>query len=282
MENAINSVLGFLSGTGLKWAQGVSILLIGLVVIKYLARFVKVGLIKTTNNRTMSTFVTSILNVVLTFVLVLAVFGIVGIDTNGLMELLSACVIAIGLSLKDSVGHLASGLIIVSTKPFKEGDYVNIGGVEGTVKSVRMFNTQVRTVDNKIITVPNSNVIGNNIINYDSLATRRVDIVLGVAYGSDIEKCRKVFKSVVEKNELILKTPEPSYVISEHGASSVNFTVKAWTRKENYHTVKAELLEGFYIAMQENGIEIPYNTIDVNVKNPTQVTSEINIQKEGN
>ena len=279
MENALNGLLGFLAGTGLQWARGISILLIGLVVIKYLARIVKVGLIKTTNNRTMSTFVTSILNVLLTFVLILAVFGIVGINTSGLMELLSACVIAIGLSLKDSVSHLASGLIIVSTKPFKEGDFVSVGGVEGTVKSVRMFNTQIRTSDNKIITVPNSNVIGNNIINYDTLATRRVDITLGVAYGSDLEKCRKVFKSVVEKNELVLKTPEPAYIFSDLAASSINFTVRVWTRKGNYATVRADLLEGFYVAMQENGIEIPFNTIDVNVKKANQV-AEINIQKE--
>ena len=114
----------------------------------------------------------------------------------------------------------------------------------------------VNRADNKLITVPNSSVVGNNIINYDSLATRRIDIVLSVAYGSDIEKCKSVFRKVVDSHELILKTPEPAILLTEYGASSINFTVRAWVRKGNYGSVKFELMEKFYLAMNENGIEI--------------------------
>lgn len=279
MENAINSVLGFLSSTGLGWAQAIIVLLVGLVIIKYVARFFKFGIIKTTNSRTIATFVASILNVVLTIILIIIVFNLVGINTNGIMELLSACVIAIGLSLKDSVSHLASGMIIVSTKPFKEGDYVSVAGIEGTIKSVHMFNTQVKTNDNKIITVPNSSIVQNNIINFDALAVRRVDVELSVAYGSDIDKCIEVFKGVVNKANLTLKTPSPAYVVTQHAESGIVFSVRVWTRKENYWAVKNALMIDFYNAMNANGIEIPYNTIDVNIKGQNANVKQISVEE---
>lgn len=280
MDNIINAVLNFLSSTGLHIAQAIIILLVGLFVIKKVANLLKFALIKTTNNRTMSTFVTSILNVVLTFFLVILVFNILNISTDGIMQLLSACVLAVGLSLKDSVNHLASGLIIVSTKPFKEGDFVNIGGVEGKVKAVHMFNTQVKTTDNKIITVPNSNIVSDNIINYDALATRRIDIRLYVAYGSDLDKCKKVFEEVVKKTKLTLKTPAPEYLLDNYGSSSIEFVVRVWVRSANYWNVRDDLMKSFYNAMNENGIEIPFNTLDLNIRNVEKSIHIIDTKEE--
>ena len=280
MDNIVNAVLNFLSSTGLHIAQAIIILLVGLFVIKKVSNILKIGLIKTTNNRTMSTFVTSILNVVLTFFLVMIVFNILSIPTDGIMQLLSACVLAVGLSLKDSVNHLASGLIIVSTKPFKEGDFVNINGVEGKVKAVHMFNTQVKTTDNKIITVPNSNIVSDNIINYDALATRRIDIRLYVAYGSDLDKCKKVFEEVVKKTKLTLKTPEPEYLLDNYGSSSIEFVVRVWVRSANYWNVRDDLMKSFYNAMNENGIEIPFNTLDLNIRNVEKSIHIIDTKEE--
>ena len=271
MENIFNSIIQFLSGTGLNIAQAIVVFLVGLLIIRHFVFLIKTGMISATNKKTMATFVSSVLNVVLTFVLIIIVFNILSIPTNGLMELLSACVLAVGLSLKDSVSHVASGLIIVSTKPFKEGDYVQIGGMEGIVKSVNMFNTQIRTFDNKIVTVPNSSVVGNNIINYEALATRRVDIKLYVAYGSDIDKCKAVFSKTVENMPKVLKIPAPSYVLSEYASSSLVFTVRVWTRKENYWEVLNGLMERFYKDMNKEGIEIPFNQLDVTLKQPKQI-----------
>ena len=266
MENVFNAILTFLSGTGLNIAQAIVVFLLGLLAIKIVVSMVKKAIVKGTNKKTVATFISSIVNVVLTFILIIVVFNILSIPTNGLMELLSACVLAVGLSLKDSVSHIASGLIIVATNPFKEGDYVQINGLEGIVKSVNIFNTHIRTFDNKIVIVPNSSVVGNNIVNYDSLATRRVDIDLYVAYGSDLEKCKQVFSKTVEKMPLVLKVPTPVFVLSEYGDSSLVFSARVWTRKENYWTVKNALMEEYYKDMVNEGIEIPYNQLDVHIK----------------
>lgn len=267
MDNAINAVLNFLAGTGIKWAQAIIVLLVGLFVIKKIASIVSFALIKTTNNKTMATFMVSILNVVLTLFLVIVAFNLFGISTSGLMELLSACVIAIGLSLKDSVSHLASGLIIVGTKPFKVGDLVNAGGVEGTVKAVHMFSTKIKTGDNKMITVPNSSIVGSNITNYDTLAIRRMDIVVSVAYGSDIEACKKLLVQTAQNTAGVLKTPDVSIFLSEMADSGLNFTLRAWARSGNFASTKNAVLENVYLALTQNNIEIPYNTIDLNFRN---------------
>lgn len=271
----INSILEFLSGTGLHITQAIVVLLIGLFVIKKIALVAKFALVKATSNKTMASFVTNVLNVVLTFVLIIIIFNILSISTSGLMELLSACVLAVGLSLKDSVSHLASGLIIVSTKPFKEGDFVKINGVEGTIMAVHMFNTQLKTVDNKIITVPNSSVVGNNITNYDNLAIRRVDIKVSVSYDTDINKCMDVLKETAQKRKNVLKTPETEIVLDEYASSGLVFVVKVWTRSGNYWDVRNGLMLEFFNALKENNIEIPFDQLDVNIK-----TSEEEAVKE--
>ena len=281
MENVYNAVITFLSGTGLHIAQAIVVFLLGLFIIRAFVNMTKKAIIKGTNKKTVATFVSSFVNVILTFILIIVVFNILSIPTTGLMELLSASVLAIGLSLKDSVSHIASGLIIVATNPFKEGDYVQINGLEGIVKSVNIFNTHIRTFDNKIVIVPNSSVVGNNIINYDSLATRRVDIQLYVAYGSDIDKCKKVFGDTVSKMPKVLKVPAPAFVLSEYADSSLVFTARVWTRKENYWEVKNTLMEEFYKDMGNEGIEIPFNQLDVHIKDE-QKEDVINVEVKKN
>ena len=267
MENVFNSIIEFLSGTGLHIAQAIVVFLLGLLIIKGVVSMLKTAIIKGTNKKTVATFICSIVNVVLTFLLIMVVFNILSISTNGLMELLSACVLAVGLSLKDSVSHIASGLIIVSTNPFKEGDKVQINGLEGVVKSVNIFNTHIVTPDNKIVIVPNSSVVGNNIVNYDTLATRRVDINLYVSYDSDIELCKKVFAETAARVPKVLKVPAPVFVLNEFGDSSLVFSARVWTRKENYWDVRNALMEEYYKDMVKAGIDIPFNQLDVFIKN---------------
>ena len=280
MENVCNAVITFLSGTGLHIAQAIVVFLLGLLVIKAIVSVIKRGIIKETNKKTVATFVSSIVNVVLTFLLVIVVFNILSIPTSGLMELLSACVLAVGLSLKDSVSHIASGLIIVATNPFKEGDYVKINGLDGIVKSVNIFNRHIRTFDNKIVIVPNSSVVSNNIVNYDSLATRRVDIKLTVAYGSDLDKCKEVFAKTASKNPKVLKVPAPSFVVTEYKDSSIEFTARVWTRKENYWDVNNSLMEEYYKDMVAEGIDIPFNQLDVHIKeeNTAKNTKKVDVK----
>lgn len=276
MENVYNAIITFLSGMGLKITQAIVVFLIGLMVVRAIVEVLKKGIIKGTNKKTVATFISSIVNVVLTFILIIIVFNILSIPTSGLMELLSACVLAIGLSLKDSVSHIASGLIIVATNPFKEGDYVQINGLEGIVKSVNIFNTHIRTFDNKIVIVPNSSVVGNNIINYDSLATRRVDINLYVPYGSNIDKCKEVFAKTVSKMPKVLKVPVPVFVLAEYAESSLVFSARVWTRKENYWDVRNGLMEEYYKDMVEAGIEVPFNQLDVHIKDNKAISHNKN------
>lgn len=278
MENIVNAVISFLSGTGLAIAQAIVVLLLGLIAIKTAVNVLKRGIVGATNKKTVATFISSFVKVVLTFILIIVVFNILSIPTSGLIELLSASVLAIGLALKDSVSHIASGLIIVATNPFKEGDYVKINGLDGIVKSVNIFNTHIKTFDNKIVIVPNSSVVGNNIVNYDALAIRRVDIKLYVAYSSDLKKCREVFSKTVNKNSKVLKVPAPSFILSEYQDSSLVFTARVWTRKENYWDVYNSLMEDFYTDMEAEGIDIPFNRLDVHIREENNTTTIDKVQ----
>ena len=188
-----------------------------------------------------------------------------GVEATSFFAILGAAGLAIGLALKDSLSNFSSGVMLVFFKPFKAGDFVEAGGVSGSVDSIRIFNTVLKTPDNRLITVPNSQVYGGTITNYSALDTRRIDLVFGVSYDDNVVRAKEIIKSVLDADERILKDPAPTIMMLELADSSVNFAVRPWVATPDYWAVRGDVLEGVKKALEDNGLSIPYPQRDVHL-----------------
>lgn len=197
----------------------------------------------------------------------LFVLAALGVNITPLFAMIGGASFILAFAFQDTLGNLASGLMIMANRPFDEGDYVLVGGVGGTVKSVSIVATTVTTPDNQVIVIPNKNVWGNVITNVTASDTRRVDLVFGISYEDSIEEAERVINQVVRQHPLILKEPEPTIRVHELGASSVNFVCRPWSRTSDYWTVYWDLTHQMKVAFEENGISIPYPQQDVHIKN---------------
>mgnify|MGYP002518068805 FL=1 len=258
----LDSFNTFFETVGIQIIQCLAVFVVGVIVIRIVKTTIKRAT-KDSNNQTLVGFFISCLNVFLYLVIFYIIFSILGISTASFIAALSAAGLAIALSLKDSLSNLANGVLIVSTKPFVEGDYVLIGSVEGTIKSVKMFTTKIVTIDNKEITIPNSKVISGEIINYSARTTRRVDLDVYVSYDSDIEKVKKVLIDVMKKNKLVAKSPEPFARLNKYGSSCLEFRIKAWTSTDTYWDCYYDLMEEFIKALEKNHIKVPYDSMEI-------------------
>ena len=200
----------------------------------------------------------------LTFV-VIASINQLGIQTTSLIAVLGAAGLAIGLALQGSLSNFAAGVLIVLFKPYKVGDFVEAGGVAGTIEEVQIFTTILKSPDNKKIIVPNSQVMAGEITNYSANPTRRVDLVVGCGYDDDLDKVRKVLEEVVAADPRILDDPETTIAISELGDSSVNFVLRPWVLGTDYWPVYCALTEQVKKRFDQEGISIPYPQRDVHI-----------------
>ena len=171
----------------------------------------------------------------------------------------------IGLALQGGLSNIAGGLMILIFKPFKVGDYIQTQGLEGTVKSITMFYTTITTIDNKVIQLPNGNLSNSNIVNFSYNKNRRVDLEISVSYNTDIEKVKKVINKIIENHELILQEEEKLIRLKTHADSALIFTLRVWTKTENYWSVYFDLMESIKKEFDKNKIEIPYKQIDVHL-----------------
>lgn len=217
-------------------------------------------------------FVLSIVKAFLFLVLIIAVLSKLGVDTTSLVALIGAAGLAVGLALKDSLQNFASGVMLLMLKPFKAGDMVEAGGVAGVVEKIHIFNTIMRTGDNKEIIVPNGSIYSDSITNYSARPTRRVDMVFGISYDDDFKKAKEILLQLVAEDARILKDPEPVVALGELGASSVDFIVRAWVNKDDYWKVKWAMNERVKETFDAQGISIPYPQMDVHVHQDAQVS----------
>lgn len=251
---------------GLTVLEIVAALMLGIAIIRVIMRLVRSFLLRSRLENSIASFLLSILNALLYVILLAVIMSLLNIPLTTFAVVLSAAGLAISLALQNSLSNLANGFVLISTKPFKEGDYVEIGGVEGTVKSIKMMNTKIMTVDNKVITVPNSTITGSNVVNYSAQETRRVDMTFGVSYASDVEEVKRIILGVIADNPAIMTTPEPFVRLQEQAASSLNFRVKVWTASSDYWNVYYYLNEEVLKAFRREGVEIPFNQLDVNIR----------------
>jgi small conductance mechanosensitive channel len=241
------------------------ILAIGFWGAKFVSRLVR-GLMERRNlDLALTGFVGNLVNAIIVTFAVIAALNQLGIQTTSLVAIVGAAGLAIGLALKDSLGNFAAGVMILIFRQFKAGDLIEAAGVLGVVETLNIFSTQMRTADNKTIFVPNGKLIGDNIINYSTKPTRRVDLVIGVSYDADLSHVKSVFEDILASDSRILEDPAPTIGVLELADHSVNFAVRPWVDAANYWGVYFDLHAAVKTRFDQEGIGIPYPQRDVHL-----------------
>lgn len=243
-------------------------LIIGFIIIGWVSRLVSKSLKKRNVDESVRPFLVSLISVGLKVVLLLAVAGMFGIETTSFVAIFGALAFAIGMALQGSLGHFASGVLILIFKPFKVGDLVEIGGGKvGSVEQIQVFNTILKTLDNKRLIVPNSLVTSNVITNISGQGTIGVELTFGIGYGDDIDKARKIILETGQSCEYILENPAQGVVVSSLGDSSVNLATRPFCKSEHYWDVYFYMQENVKKAFDREGISIPFPQMDVHMDN---------------
>lgn len=230
-------------------------------------------------DQTVVNFLNNLLYGLMIVTVLLAALNKLGINTNSFVAVLGAAAVAIGMSLKDQLSNLAAGVMIVVFRPFGRGDYVEVGGQTGTVIDITLVNTRIRTPANHEIIIPNGDIMTNSSTNYTSLPTRRVDVLVGIGYHSDIQKAREAMLSVASHHDKILKHPAPNVRVTALSESSVDLTLYVWTENNDWFDVQCDLLEKVKYAFDEAGVDIPFPNRTVHIQGVEELSKLLKEQK---
>ncbi len=239
---------------------------LGTKLIKLVLKFTKNSFQKSYMEEGVSNFLFSIIKIALYFVLILTICQFLGLATSSVIALLGSAGLAVGLALQGSLANFAGGVLILIAKPFVVGDYIIAGDQEGKVISIDIIYTKLQMVDNKIVIMPNGALADSNIINVTDQNKRRIDIEVAVDYSEDIKRVRDILTGIIEKQEQILSDESVDVVVGALNTSSVDMLIHVWVEKEDYWAVRWEMLEKIKEKFDEEGIVIPFNQLDVNVK----------------
>lgn len=239
-------------------------LLFGIIIIRISCKLLRKILFKTAKSKTLCGFMLSIIRFVLYLILIFVLAAIAGISMTPLVTALGAAGLAVGLALQDSLANIANGVLIVSTKPFKVGDYIEIDGISGTVKAIRMITIELLTPDNRKITLPNSKVISGSIINYSARPTRRIEFIVSVQFDSDARKVKQILLQELTNHELIMENPAPVVYFNSY-KQNLEFSARGWVNTQDYWTVYWDLNEKIYFALREGGVQIPHGFTRVEI-----------------
>lgn len=244
--------------------KAIILLLVGRWVIKFLLRMLNKALLRYEIDQSLATFFTSFLNAILWVMLLISVATTLGMEMTSFVAIIGAAGLAIGLALQGSLANFAGGVLILIFKPFRVGETIEAQGTLGSVESIDILYTKVRNFDNRVVTIPNGALANNSIINLSQKPTRRVDISVGVAYGTDLKKTRKVVLETLKKDERIHAEPEPVMKFIGFGDSSLDLTIRCWTDAADLWPVYWDNMETLKEAFEANDIEIPFPQRDVN------------------
>lgn len=251
---------------GLKLLAAVIVLVLGRWVIKMIKKWMANGLMSRHGDATLHSFLSNLVSVVLYFFLIMAIVGILGINTSSLVALLASAGLAVGMSLGGTLQNFAGGVLIIMFRPFKVGDFIAAQGMEGIVSEIQIFNTHLLTTDNKEVILPNGALATGVMTNYSKQGTRRVDWLFSIAYGDDYDKAKRVLRGLCDEDSRILKTPEPFVQLSKLNDSSVDITVRAWVNSADYWAVFFSMNEKVYKTFAAEGLNIPFPQMDVHMK----------------
>lgn len=262
-----SALLQKVTSVGIQVLVALVIMFISFKVINFLGKKLEKKLLASKHaDKTLSKSILYICKTALKILVVICLIGYLGIDTSGLSALIASLGVCVGLAVNGTLSNLAGGVMLLITRPFKVDDYIEAAGFAGTVEDIHIVTTSIRTLDNKLIFIPNGTLSTTNIVNYSTKATRRVDIDFSVAYGADFELAEKIILAKCLSHELVLKDPEPFARVTKQAESSIVITMRAWTENANYWTVYFDLIEGIKKEFDARGIEIPFPQMDIHVK----------------
>ena len=267
IDKYLNTLIPLALEYGQKLIVIIIIILIGLWVIKILMKGLTKAMTKNEFNPSLSLFLKSLISTILKAMLFITAAGMMGIEMTSFIAILGAAGLAVGMALSGTLQNFAGGVMILLFKPFKVGDVIDAQGYVGSVNQIQIFNTILKTPDNKTIIIPNGGLSTGSMTNYSTEARRRVDWTVGIAYGDDMDKSKTVIRNLLNEDKRILQDPEPFIAVSALADSSVNFTVRAWVEAADYWAVFFNFNENVYKTFGKEGLNIPFPQMDVHVHN---------------
>lgn len=270
-QNIWNNVQDWLTTTGIKIIVSVIFLIVSFALINGISKKIekKGGKLEQSKHvdKTVYRTLSYIIKIALKVLVIFSIVAYLGIDTSAITALLASLGVGVGLAVNGTLSNLAGGILLLFTRPFKDGDYICANGYEGFVEDIYICNTKIRTNDNKVVYLPNGKLSTSEIVNYTENPTRRVDLTYSIAYSDDFEKAAELVKQVAAANPKILQDPAPKARITAHSASSIDLFCPVWCNKEDYWDVLFYMNEQVKKTFDENGVTIPFGQIDVHLKN---------------
>lgn len=266
---------GLLLVWGSRVVSAVLLLLLGLWIARMLANGAQRALERGGMDQMLGGFLRNVAYALLVLVVLVMALGTLGVQTASLLAVLGAAGLAVGLALQGSLSNIAAGIMLITLRPFRAGDYVAIAGQEGTVEQVKIFQTVLRSPNNHLVTLPNSQITGAAIINFTAREQRRADIAVGIGYEQDIAKARKVLLAIAADNVRVLDDPAPAVLVNGLGDSSVDLVLRAWIATPDFVTTRSELTEAVHREFGRAGINIPFPQRDLHVNLPDEVIERL-------
>lgn len=263
-----NSVLNeWIIPYGIKILLAIAIFVIGKFLAQVISRLLGKAALKSTKDEMLQSFIASISYFLLLLIVVIASLSQLGINTSSLVALIGAAGLAIGLSLQNSLQNFAAGVMLLIFKPFRKGDFIETGGMTGVVEQMGLLVLELRTGDNKTVLLPNGKVFSDSIINYSNNPTRRIDFIFDISYESNLKEAKEIVSRILEENIFVLKEPKPVVAVGALAANSVQLIVRPWVRTVDYWAAYWDITEQIKLAFDEAGISIPYNQMELHIKN---------------
>jgi small conductance mechanosensitive channel len=265
MDISIDEIGNLIIFYGVKLLAAIVIFVVGKWLANKISKLVQKGMNKRGADPALEHFLASLAYYGLLIFVAIAALGQLGIQTASLVAVVAAAGLAVGLALQGSLANFAAGFLILLFKPFRVGDYIEAAGTAGTVGKILIFTTELTTPDNKKVIIPNGQVTGGNIINYSANDTRRVDLVMGISYGDDIDKAKSILEDVLKADERVLEDPAPNIAVSQLADSSVNLIVRPWAKTSDYWGLYWDLTENIKKRFDKEGVSIPFPQRDVHL-----------------
>lgn len=264
-DSAQNILNDYIIPYGLNLLFAIIIFFVGRLVARLITNLARSLLLKAKVDEILIDFIAGIISSLLMLFVIIASVGQLGVDTTSLIALIGAAGLAVGLSLQSSLQNFASGVMLIVFRPFTLGDFVEVAGIAGIVEKISIFSTQLKTVDNKALIVPNGKIYGDIITNFSAKEIRRVDMVFGVSYECDLQKTKRILQEIIDTDQRILPEPAPLIAVSELADSSVNFVVRPWAKSSDYWGVYFDTHEKVKLTFDEENLSIPYPQMDIHI-----------------
>lgn len=267
LEQFFQKVIDWATTAGIKIVIALILWFIFFKLINFLNKRITKKLLKKKTDKTLTKVVNYVITVGLKILVVICLLGYVGIETTSISAVLASVGVGVGMALNGALSNFAGGLLIIVTRPFRVDDYIKVLDEEGTVEDIHIIYTKLRTIDNRVIYLPNGSLSSASIVNYSEKEQRRLDMTFSVSYQADVNKAKGILNDICANHPLIIKDVKPFIRISNHNTSSIDICLKVWTKNEDYWDVYFDMLEEVKKRFDEENIEIPYNQLDVHIKN---------------